>query len=226
MIPGSVMQVLIMRSVEPAPTTSGLVAGHQSVGGLECLLASGALSCPGCGGPLGPWGFARERVVRTLTASLLLRPRRARCRQCLSTHVLLDAACLPRRRDGAEVIGRALLEHAAGRGHRPIAAQLQRPAATVRGWLRAAKGQAQALRACATRWAWTLSPALGPIPPAGSALGDAVEAVAQAARAWVLRFGPSRGAWELAGVMCGGGLLSGPLRGPPGFSACARARLP
>ena len=50
---------------------------------------------------------------------------------------------------------------------------------------------------------------LGAITPAGSQLGDAVEALAIAARAWTLRFGPKHaGAWERA-VALTGGLLYG-----------------
>jgi len=73
-----------------------------------------------------------------------------------------------------------------------------------------------ALRACAraraggrTRW----TPCQGPVTPAGSELGDAIEAIMLAARAWVLRFGPARDTvWERA-VWLTGGLLSGPTRG-------------
>ena len=52
--------------------------------------------------------------------------------------MLLPAFCVPRRRDGAEVIGTALDAKAQGEGYRPIAARLNRPPATVRGWLCAA----------------------------------------------------------------------------------------
>jgi len=39
----------------------------------------------------------------------------------------------------------------------------------------------------------------GPVTPAGSELGDAIEAIMLAARAWVLRFGPaSTTAWQRA----------------------------
>jgi hypothetical protein len=64
------------------------------------------------------------------------RPRRARCGQCLVTHVLLPVTVLLRRAYAAEVIGAALLARAAGKGHRSIGAALKVPAATVRGWLR------------------------------------------------------------------------------------------
>jgi hypothetical protein len=48
---------------------------------------------------------------------------------------------------------------------------------------------------------------LGPVVPAGSVLADALEAIAIAARAWVLRFGPGE-AWPIASTLSGGRLLS------------------
>jgi hypothetical protein len=65
-----------------------------------------------------------------------VRPDRARCAACGRTQVLLPAWCLPRRASSIDVIGAALLAKAGGLGHRPIAARLQVPAATVRDWLR------------------------------------------------------------------------------------------
>jgi hypothetical protein len=48
------------------------------------------LHCPGCGGQLRPWGFARSRSLRLPGgARTLLRPRRTRCASCTATHVLL-----------------------------------------------------------------------------------------------------------------------------------------
>jgi hydrogenase large subunit len=60
---------------------------------VENDLSSGRLGCPavGCGGALGPWGWARERIVRG--AGRLL-PRRGRCRGCRRTQVLLPAVTL------------------------------------------------------------------------------------------------------------------------------------
>jgi hypothetical protein len=83
---------------------------------LEADLSTGRLRCPGCRGALSPWGFARAREVRMLDGSSRLRPRRARCGRCQATHVLLPAWSVPRRRDGAEVIGEALLAKAQGSG--------------------------------------------------------------------------------------------------------------
>ena len=101
---------------------------------VEADLAAGRLCCPVCDRPLARWGFAREREVRMLDGVRSLRPRRAYCHGCERTHVLLPAFSVPRRRDGAEVIGEALLAKAQGDGHRRIAARLGRPAGTVRGW--------------------------------------------------------------------------------------------
>ena len=101
---------------------------------VERRLAAGDLCCPGCGGRLARWGFAVARAVRGLgDAVARWRPRRARCRGCGVTHVLLPAAALSRRADLAEVIGAALAAKAAGAGRRRIAGWLSRPAETVRG---------------------------------------------------------------------------------------------
>lgn len=56
------------------------------------------------------------------------------------SHSLLPDVLVSGRVDLATVIGWALEAKAAGHGHRPIAAQLGLPAATVRGWLRRAAG--------------------------------------------------------------------------------------
>jgi hypothetical protein len=47
---------------------------------VEVELVGGGLSCPSCRGVLGPWGHARERVLRCSVGDRLLRPRRVRCR--------------------------------------------------------------------------------------------------------------------------------------------------
>jgi len=100
-------------------------------------------------------------------------------------------------------------------GHRVIARRLGRPPGTVRGWLRAGRRRAQSLRACAIRRTCSLDLELGAVTPAGSELGDAVEAIMLAVRAWVLRFGPAdTGVWERA-VCLTGGLLSGRPALPP-----------
>src|SRR3954464_2904452 len=171
-------------------------------GRVEAELVGGRLRCP-CGEELGPWGHARERLVRGVGR---LRPRRARCRGCRQTHVLLPQGCLLRRRDTVAVIGAALAAKATGTGHRPIAGRLGVPADTVRGWLRRFARDAEAVRAHFSRWAFALDPELRPVPPAGSAFADAVAVMAVAARALVLRLGPGD-VWQLVARMSGGALL-------------------
>ena len=172
-------------------------------------MAAGELACPACSGPLSPWGFARSRDVRTLTEVRSLRPRRARCAACKSTHVLSPSWVVPRRRDSAQVIGEALRLAAEGIGHRPIAQHVRRPQGTVRGWLRAARTRAESLRACATQRLAALDPEPAAVTATATTLGDAVEAIMLAVRAWALRFGKdSVGPWERA-VWLTDGLLHG-----------------
>ena len=173
---------------------------------VEVELMGGSLACPLCRGLLGPWGHARERVLRCSAGYRMLRPRRARCRSCAGTHVLLPDVVLLRRRDEVVVIGAAIEANAAGAGHRTIAGRLGVPKDTVRGWLRRFAERAEQARAYFTRWAVALDPELGAILPADGVLADALEAVAVAVRSWVLRFGPAA-AWEVVSVLSGGRLL-------------------
>jgi hypothetical protein len=156
---------------------------------------------------LGPWRHGRERVLRCLVGDRLLRPRRARCRGCAGTHVLVPDMALLRRRDEVTVIGVAIEAKVAGEGHRPIARRLGVHADTVRGWLRRFAERAELIRAHFTRWTVALDPEIGAVLPAGSGIADALEAIAVAARAWVLRFGPGD-PWRIASVLSGGVLLS------------------
>ncbi|MGH2927082.1 MAG: DUF6431 domain-containing protein, partial [Solirubrobacteraceae bacterium] len=172
---------------------------------VEAALATRALACPTCSGPLSPWGFARSREVRTRDGTRRVTPRRARCGWGEATHVLAPSWLVPRRRDDAEVIGEALRLAAGGHGHRVIARQFGRPDGTVRGWLRTARRRAGSLRACATRHLVSLDLELGAVVPAGSDLGDAVEAIMLAVRAWALRFGRNTlSPWERAVWLTGG----------------------
>ena len=182
---------------------------------VEAALAARELACPACSGRLSPWGHARSRDVRLRDEVRSVTPRRARCQTCGCTHVLSPSWSVPRRRDGAQVIGEALRLAADGMGHRPIALRLGRPAGTVRGWLRAANARAESLRACATKWVVALDLELVAITPAHSGLRDALEAIMLAVRAWVLRFGRDDiGPWERA-VWLTGGLLYGHRPLPP-----------
>jgi Domain of unknown function (DUF6431)/Homeodomain-like domain len=174
---------------------------------VESELVAGVLSCPSCRGVLGPWGHARERVLRCRSGDRWLRPRRARCRGCLGTHVLVPDLCLSRRRDEVAVIGAAIEAKVAGQGYRRIAARLGVHADTVHGWLRRFAERAELVRAHFTRCAVALDPELGAVLPAGSGIADALEAIAVAARAWVLRFGPGD-PWRIASRLSGGVLLA------------------
>jgi hypothetical protein len=173
---------------------------------VEVELAGGLLGCPSCRGVLRPWGHARVRVLRCAAGVRSLRPRRARCRACAGTHVLLPDVALLRRRDEVSVIGAAIEAKAAGAGHRWIAERLGVPKDTVRGWLRRLAARAEAIGSHFARWAFALDPELGAISPAGGVLADALEAIAVAVRAWVLRFGSGE-AWPVVSALSGGVLL-------------------
>lgn len=177
---------------------------------VERQLGGGELACPSCGGVLARWGNGAGRRVRLLDGpDVWFCPRRARCRECRRTHVLLPAWCLGRRADAGEVIGRALEAKAAGAGHRTIAVLLGRPASTVRGWLRALAARAEQVRSVFTALAASLvtDP---PLPaPAGSPAADAVAAVAAAAVAAARVPGVGTVArWQLAAAVTCGRLLA------------------
>jgi hypothetical protein len=173
---------------------------------VERRLRAGELACP-CGGALVPWGHARERSVRGVG---WLRPRRSRCGICAVTHVLLAVSCLLRRADGVDVIGSALRLKASGVGHRPIAARLARPVSTVRGWLRAFVGNAEAVRAGFTELLVRLDPVTGPLPVHPSPLADAVEVIGACAAAARRRLGVvgAVSPWQLAAAVTSGLLLA------------------
>jgi Domain of unknown function (DUF6431) len=174
---------------------------------VEGELVGGRLACPSCRGVLGPWGHARRRVLRCRSGDRWLRPRRARCRGCTGTHVLLPDLCLLRRQDEVSVIGAAIVASVMGEAYRRIAARLGVHADTVRGWLRRFGDRARLIRSHFTRCAVALDPELGPVMPAGSGVADAVEVIAVAGRAWVLRFGPGE-PWQIASRLSGGELLA------------------
>lgn len=180
---------------------------------VERQLRQGQLSCPSCGAALAPWGHGRPRGIRgDLGARLFLRPRRTRCSGCKVTHVLLAETLWPRRADAAVVIGAGLEIAALGMGHRQVAAHLGLAEGTVRGWLRAFAGRAEAVRRHFTVALVALAD--DPVMPdaAPSTLADAVSAVAAAHRAaatkWPHMLTVSR--WEFAGRAKGGRLLTSP----------------
>lgn len=174
---------------------------------VERVLRAGQLACPPCRGELRPWGSGRGRPLRRRVGEEHLRPRRARCRSCLVSHVLVPEDTLVRRRDDVEVIGAALVAGASGRGHRPIAAGLGRHPDTVRAWLRRARQSAEALGRFFTALALALDPLAEPIAPGASPLAEALAALALAASAAARRFGP-KGPWRFASRATSGRLIS------------------
>ncbi len=122
------------------------------------------------------------------------------------THVLLPAWLLARRCDGTAVIGDMLVRAARGQGFRGIAAATGVPEGTVRCRLRRFRGSAGRVREFFTRLAGMLARDPVPLDPAGSALADAVVAVAAARGRWPGIATVS--GWELAAVVTLGSLLS------------------
>jgi transposase-like protein len=174
---------------------------------VESDLAAGVVACPGCGGWLARWGFARRRSLRGEAGPVVVRPRRGRCRSCGSTHVLLPDVALARRVDVVAVIGRAVTAAGSGLGHRKVAERVGRPWPTVRSWLRRFQRAAMRIVTHFGAWAYRLDANLAAMGPAGSPLADALEAIGVAARAASLRFG-SRPPWSWASVLTVGRLLS------------------
>ena len=106
----------------------------------EQTLLAGDMPCPRCRGVLRPFGNGRARTVRGVGADrVTVTPRRARCRDCAATQILLPTELVLRRADSTEAIGAALVARARGAGYRSIAAHFGRPESTVRRWLRAVR---------------------------------------------------------------------------------------
>jgi hypothetical protein len=170
----------------------------------SAALTSGALGCPSCGtGRLRPWGHGREREIRMAGGRReRLRPRRGLCRSCRATHILLPSDAAPRRADGIGVIARAAaLSVLHGTGSARLGAQLGVPPATVRGWLRRLRARAGWLLQEATASFGFLVAVIetpegrdpAPPGPTGSALGDALAAVAACAHAAIRWHGYAAG---------------------------------
>ncbi|MGW9031867.1 DUF6431 domain-containing protein [Streptomyces sp. NPDC055722] len=173
-------------------------------------LARGQVPCPNCRTPLRSWGTARPRAVRQADGTLRhLRPDRARCPGCRHTHVLLPATSLPRSGYALDVLAAALLAHARGSGHRPIAAALQVPADTVRGWLRRAwHGLATISRRATDQLAWADPDVFARLAPQPTLLAEGLNTLLAAADATVRRLrlkAPTL--WPVAAMICGGRLL-------------------
>ena len=127
--------------------------------------------------------------------------------------MLLPVNALLRRADEAVVIGAGVVLAAAGWGHRRIAARLDRPAGTVRGWVRRMRERAQVLRLGFTELLVAVDPDPVVPDPGGGALAGAVAVLAAAALATVRRWDAAvsgLSVWELAAAVTSGGLLTPP----------------
>lgn len=191
----------------------GLDVGAYAARGRD--VGAPAVRCPSCGGPTGPWSGYR-RHLRAASLLIVFVPR-VRCRRCGRTDALLPWFVLPYRYDTVDVIGAALERHVGGAGVRRIAVWLDRPATTVRDWVRrfgrTAGGLARMLLAAVVAAGWSGFD----LPTEQRARATA--AVAALASAWTRRHG-AVSPWRLAGLVTGGALLA-PNTAPP--LATARA---
>jgi Homeodomain-like domain-containing protein len=188
-----------------------LVTVEVTTSVVEQRLVEGELSCPACGGVLARWGWGRSRSLRGLGGVVVVRPRRARCRSCEATHILLPALSLVRRADAVEVVGAGLELAAAGWGCRRIAERLGRPMTTVRGWLRCWSRRAGRTAAVFTSLLVALAddPAAVLPAPTGTAVADAVCAAVGFAFAARARLGMLKvPTWLLVSAACHGRLLA------------------
>lgn len=171
--------------------------------------AAGKLTCPNCGGTLRRWSNARTRTIRLLQGRrATLTPPRLRCRACARTHVVHAVQLAPRHAYGTEVVHAALLSGAAGRGHRAVAAELDLPADTVRGWLRRAHQAAEAVRIQAVQLIVALDQDRMPRTVHPSRLGDALDALGTAAHLVAQRWKVRAPLWQVAHVITRGSLLA------------------
>lgn len=101
--------------------------------------------CPACGRPMIFWpGYERDVRVGAVRRIWV---RRAKCRACAVTHALVPAFCLLRRLDAVGVIGSGLVAGVNGTGMRTVAARLDVPHTTVRGWWRRFRSRAPMIAA-------------------------------------------------------------------------------
>lgn len=140
---------------------------------VERRLARGLLRCS-CSGVLGPWGWARMRVIRSDAGVVAVTPRRGRCRSCRATHVLLPAWLFVRRAFAGVVIWACVLARVAGSKIAAIGARFGVKASTVASWLRRMTGRAEWWRQMLMNVLALLDSQVRRFVPAGSVLGDAL----------------------------------------------------
>lgn len=177
-----------------------MVTVRGSAGSVESRLAAGLLRCPACGGVLAPWGHARRRLVAMPSGWEEFWPRRARCRGCGRTHVLLPADLWSRRRYGAAVIVTVLVlaaqaaaaGRAAARPWLPAPGGGRRlvPASTARSWRSRFAARADSLRQQLMRVLALASgqEAARPLVPSGSPGGDCLAVLEAVTAALAGRF--------------------------------------
>ena len=195
---------------------------------VEARLRAGLLAC-WCGGMLRPWGHARPRRVVTFAGPVVVRPRRAVCRDCGRSHVLLPAWLLSRRRYAAPVIFAALAAGAAGLKVAAVAARLRLPVpgrdgqcwsvpvSTARSWLSRFDSRAGQLRQAFLGLLPLAGPQGRPVAAAGSPAGDALAALDAVTAGLRARFGLDKlAAHEVAAHLTGGMLLAPALPGLAG----------
>jgi transposase-like protein len=179
----------------------------------ERTLLAGDMPCPRCQGVLRPFGTGRTRTVRGVGAdTVTVTPRRARCRDCSATQILLPTELMVRRADSTEAIGNALAAKSRGDGYRSIAARFGRPESTVRRWLRAVREpHAQWLYRRGVDQAVLVDRELLVRPvPQQTTLGHALNLLAGAAVRFRECFGRSDPVWSLIGFFAHGRLLAAP----------------
>lgn len=124
---------------------------------------------------------------------------------------MLPVTALLRRADVARVVVSAVAAKASRRvGFRRIAAELARPAETVRGWLRRFAARAEAVRSVFTVWLAAVDPDPVMPEPAAGPIADAVTAIAAVAAAITHRFVLPTVSLAVAAVAISGGRLLAP----------------
>ena len=138
---------------------------------------------------------------------------------------MLPVSALLRRADTAAVIVSALVAKAVRRcGFRAIAAEVARPAETVRGWLRRFAERAEAVRSAFTVWLRAVDADPVMPEPAGGVFADAVTVIAAVAAAVGCRFVLPEVSLAEAAVAVSGGRLLAP--GWPGGAVQHEPTLP
>lgn len=174
-------------------------------------LVAGDITCPTprCPGHIAPWGHAPARRVRlSIDRVITIRHRRGRCATCRRSHVISDLVTHPHRLDTVETVGQALLAAWDGLGYRAVAAVVDRPATTVRDWLRRARANAETVRANALRAFHRFEANPGRINHQGSTFRDMVFSYGAATAARVRRDGPHPAPWRLAAYLTRAALLA------------------